>query len=51
MVAVDDFEELLERCQLAVGEFVKGDPEPIQKLFSHRGDVTLANPLGRERRL
>jgi ketosteroid isomerase-like protein len=46
MATVDDFEELLKRCQLAVGEFVKGDPEPIQKLFSHREDVTLANPLG-----
>jgi ketosteroid isomerase-like protein len=25
---------------------VKGTPEPAQKLFSHREDVTLANPLG-----
>src|SRR5215210_2541751 len=46
MAAVDDFEEVLEQCQLAIGEFVKGDPKPIQKLFSHQEDVTLANPLG-----
>ena len=30
----------------AVDEFVKGNPRPTQELFSHRHDVTLANPLG-----
>jgi ketosteroid isomerase-like protein len=25
---------------------MKGDPKPVQDLFSHREDVTLANPFG-----
>ena len=45
MAAVDDVDQLIEQYQLALGEFVKGNPEPVQKLYSHRDDVTLANPL------
>jgi ketosteroid isomerase-like protein len=46
MSAADDVDELIEQYQLGLGEFMKGDPEPVKELFSHRGDVTLANPLG-----
>jgi ketosteroid isomerase-like protein len=46
MAAVDAVDQLIEQYQLALDEFVKGNPEPAQKLFSHREDVTLANPLG-----
>jgi ketosteroid isomerase-like protein len=46
MTAVDDLDELIEQYQLALGEFVKGNPEPVKELFSHREDVSLANPLG-----
>jgi ketosteroid isomerase-like protein len=46
MAAVDDVDQLIEQYQLALGEFVKGNPEPVKKLYSHRDDVTLANPLG-----
>ncbi len=46
MSAVDDLDEVIEQCQLALREFVKGNPEPVQKLFSHQEDVTLANPFG-----
>jgi ketosteroid isomerase-like protein len=46
MAAVDDVDELIEQYQLALGEFVKGNPEPAKKLWSHREDVTLANPYG-----
>ena len=46
MATVDDLDEVIEQCQLALGEFVKGNPEPMQMMFSHREDVTLANPLG-----
>ena len=46
MAAVDDVDQLIEQYQLALGEFVKGNPEPVQELYSHRDDVTLANPLG-----
>jgi len=41
-----DFDTVVEQYHLALGEFVKGNPEPVKKLFSHREDVTLANPLG-----
>jgi|SRR5215216_4210071 len=45
MAAVDDVDELIEQYHQALDEFVKGNPEPAKKLFSHREDVTLANPL------
>ena len=46
MAAVDDVDELIERYNLALGEFVKGNAEPVKELFSRKDDVTLANPLG-----
>ena len=45
MAAVDDVDALLERYKLASAEFVLGNPEPYKGLFSHREDVTLANPF------
>src|SRR5918992_3076654 len=44
MDALDDVDQLIKRYQLALDEFMKGNPEPVQKLFSHREDATLANP-------
>ena len=41
-----DFDEVVEHYQRAIGEFAKGNPEPNKLVFSHREDVTLANPLG-----
>ena len=46
MAAVDDVDELIEQFHLDLDEFMKGNPEPVMKLFSHREDVTLCNPLG-----
>jgi ketosteroid isomerase-like protein len=46
MAAVDDFDEVLEPYHLALGEIIKGNPEGYKKLYSHRDDVTLANPFG-----
>ncbi len=46
MTAVDDVGQLIEHFHLASDEFLKGNPEPTKKLFSHREDVTLANPFG-----
>jgi ketosteroid isomerase-like protein len=46
VTAIADLDEVVEQCQLALGEFVTGNPQPMQKMFSHREDVTLANPLG-----
>ena len=46
MSAVAEVDELIERYHLALGEFMKGDPEPAKRLWSHRGDATLTNPQG-----
>jgi hypothetical protein len=46
MAAVDDVNELIERYHLALHELVNGNPEPIKEIFSHRDDVSLANPFG-----
>ncbi|HWS80884.1 MAG TPA: nuclear transport factor 2 family protein [Rubrobacter sp.] len=45
MATVDDLDGVIERCQQALREFVKGNPKPMQTMFSHREDVTLANPI------
>jgi ketosteroid isomerase-like protein len=46
MTAEDDVDRLVEQYRLALGEFVKGNPEPVKELYSHGEDVSLANPLG-----
>jgi len=46
MSVLEDVDELIERYQIGLDEFMKGYPEPVKGLFSHREDVTLANPLG-----
>ena len=46
MAAVDDLDRVIEQCQQALDEFVKGNPQPMQAMFSHRADVSLANPFG-----
>ncbi|HEX2741530.1 MAG TPA: nuclear transport factor 2 family protein [Rubrobacter sp.] len=45
MSAVDDLDQAVEQYQEALGEFMKGNPEPAKKVWSRREDVTLANPL------
>ena len=45
MSAVDDVDELIEQFNLAQGEFLKGNSELMNNLFSHREDVSLNNPL------
>jgi ketosteroid isomerase-like protein len=46
MTVVDDVDQLTEQYQLGLEEFRKRNLEPVKELFSHRDDVTLANPLG-----
>ncbi|MCA1729873.1 MAG: nuclear transport factor 2 family protein [Actinobacteria bacterium] len=46
MASIDDLDELIEQYNLALDEFVKGNPAPVKQLYSHQEDVTLANPLG-----
>ena len=45
MATVDDFDEVVEQYHLALNEFLKDIPQPVKSFFSHRDDVTLANPL------
>jgi ketosteroid isomerase-like protein len=46
MAGVDDLDGVLKQFKRAGNEFVKGNPKPVQELFSHRDDVSLANPFG-----
>jgi ketosteroid isomerase-like protein len=45
-MAESDLDQVIEQYQLALGEFVKGNPEPVLKFFSQRDVVSLANPFG-----
>ncbi len=46
MSEVDDLDQVIEQFDLAQGELVKGNAEPVKRLHSHRDDVTLNNPFG-----
>ncbi len=46
MTSVEDLDHVIERFQRALNEFLKGNPEPNKEMFSHREDVSLANPFG-----
>jgi ketosteroid isomerase-like protein len=46
MVVVEDVDEFIEQFRLAQGELLKGNPEPVKKLFSHTEDVSHASPYG-----
>ena len=46
MATENDLDEVIEQYRHSVGEFTKGNHEPQKELWSHREDVTLANPLG-----
>jgi ketosteroid isomerase-like protein len=46
MTAADDVDEVVQQYYLASAEFIKGNPEPYKAVFSHREDVTFANPYG-----
>jgi len=40
------FDDAVEQYRRALGEFMKGNPEPVKQLYSHRDDASLANPYG-----
>jgi ketosteroid isomerase-like protein len=42
----DDFDAAVERYHEADRAIVRGDAEPYMEIYSHRDDVTLANPWG-----
>jgi len=50
VTAMDDLNAVVEQSHLALGEFVKGNPEPLKALYSHKEDVSLANPFGPAKR-
>ena len=41
-----DLKQIIEDYHRTIDALVTGDPEPQKRLWSHREDVTLANPLG-----
>jgi ketosteroid isomerase-like protein len=45
-----EFDAVLDAYHRALHAFARGDPAPMKSLWSRRGDVTLANPLGPPRR-
>ena len=46
MPSEEDLNQVIERFQRALNEFLKGNPEPNKEMFSHQQDVSLANPFG-----
>jgi hypothetical protein len=46
MAGVDDFDEVIEQYHLALDELMKGSADGYKGVYSHRDDVTLANPFG-----
>ena len=46
MAAADEVDQLIEQYHLVAAEFIKGNAQPYKELFSHREDVSLANPFG-----
>jgi ketosteroid isomerase-like protein len=45
-MAASDFDRVIEESHEALSAFVKGNPEPLKEMYSHRDDVSLANPFG-----
>ena len=41
-----DLRSTVQQYHSALDGFSRGDPAPVKKIFSHREDVTLANPFG-----
>ena len=46
MAKLGDLDRVVEAYHVAADEFSRGNAEPIKAVFSHRDDVTLANPFG-----
>ncbi len=45
-ISAAELDRVIEKYRLALGDFVKGNPEPMKLLFSIQEDITLANPFG-----
>ena len=46
MAAADDLDQVVEQYHLALDEIIKGSAQGYKRAYSHRDDVTLANPFG-----
>ena len=46
MTTTGDFDQVIEQYHQALGEFMKGNAEPAQQMYSRQEDVTLGNPFG-----
>jgi ketosteroid isomerase-like protein len=46
MTDFDDLAKAIDRYHVALDAFFNGDPGPGKATFSHRDDVSLANPFG-----
>ncbi len=46
MGASDDLAQVVDQSHQALAQFVRGDSGPLKALYSHRDDVSLANPFG-----
>jgi ketosteroid isomerase-like protein len=44
-MAVSQLDRIIDQYHGALDEFVNGSPMSLQELFSHRDDVSLANPV------
>jgi ketosteroid isomerase-like protein len=42
----NDLGQVVEEYHLALGEFMKGNHEPAEHLYSRADDITLGNPFG-----
>ena len=42
----DDFDEVVKEYNLAMSDFFKGNPDPINKIFSSHDDISLAQLSG-----
>jgi ketosteroid isomerase-like protein len=43
---IEDFDEIIEPYHQALGDIINESPEGYLNFYSHRDDVTLANPFG-----
>jgi ketosteroid isomerase-like protein len=47
---MNELDAVIAQSHQALGEFAKGNAEALKAMYSHRDDVTLANPFGPARR-
>jgi ketosteroid isomerase-like protein len=45
-MTASDFDDFIEQYHQALDDMVKGSAEGFKRVYSHRDDVTLANPFG-----